>query len=236
MGSPLDKYISHDYLKANPTWDMEDSPWKANFVVQILHSCGITPSSICDIGCGAGGVLAELRRTYHDSALFGYDVAPDVTQLWYKHEKSNIKFQVGDFLVLNKKTYDVILLLDIIEHLADPFTFLSKLHGMAKYYVFHVPLDLSAISVVVEKPLINQRKNVGHINYFTKNLALSLLKECEFEIVKCQYSGAAFNSPKRTWKTRLVSLPRRLLYLLNKDWGTRILGGETLFVLAKDRD
>jgi len=234
MGLPYDKYASNDYLQHNPTWDIEDSPWKAVYVAKILRNVEFDIGTICEIGCGAGGVLAELRHSYPQVKLYGYDIAPDAARFWEKHEKSGISFQVGDFFVLNQKHYDVILLLDVIEHVADPFTFLFKLHGMAKYYVFHIPLDLSASSVVRERPLLNSRQEVGHINYFTKNLALSLLKECNFEIIKWQYSGAAFNSPQRTWKTRLASFPRRFLYVVNKDWGVRILGGETLFILAQD--
>jgi hypothetical protein len=34
-------------------------------------------------------------------------------------------------------------------------------------------------------------------------------------------------------KTRLVALPRRIAYAVNKDFDVRLLGGETLLVLAK---
>jgi hypothetical protein len=33
--------------------------------------------------------------------------------------------------------------------------------------------------------------------------------------------------------TRLGSIPRILAYSINKDWGVRLLGGETLIVLAE---
>jgi hypothetical protein len=52
---------------------------------------------------------------------------------------------------------EVLMMLDVIEHLADPHDFLSKLHGKAKYYVFHIPLDLSAVSVFRETPLLYVR-------------------------------------------------------------------------------
>jgi hypothetical protein len=76
------------------------------------------------------------------------------------------------------------------------------------------------------------RNKVGHIHYYTKDLALALLDECDYQIVDWFYTGAAFTSPQRTWKTRIASLPRRLVYAINKDAGVRLLGGETLMVLA----
>lgn len=229
------KYIAGDYFRHNPSWGIEDSPWKASLVIKILNSNSIVPVSICDIGCGAGKVLSELRHVYPHAELYGYDIAPDVSHFWSQYKQENINFYLGNFFELNTKTYDVILLLDVIEHIQDPFSFLSNLLGIANYYVFHIPLDISAINVLREKPILIARKKVMHINYFTKNLALSLLDECGFLVIDWQYSGAAFNAPRRTFKTKLANIPRRLLYWINKEIGVRALGGETLVVLAKTR-
>ncbi len=236
MKQPSDKYLTNDYLKSNPTWDIEDSVWKSEFVVSILNSIEFTPGSICDVGCGAGGVLAALRGSYPYASFFGFDIAPDAARFWPQHKALNISFHVGDFLTLNSRQYDILLVLDVIEHLSDPFSFLINLQCFSTYYLFHFPLDMSAINVVREKPILRQRKIVGHIHYFTKNLALSLLNECGYNIIKWSYTGATFNSPQRTLKTILASVPRRLAYTLNKDLGARIFGGETLFVLARKQD
>jgi len=236
MTQPTDKYLTNDYLNYNPLWHIEDSVWKAEFVVSILNAIECTPGSICDVGCGAGGVLAALRGTYPHTDLFGFDIAPDAARFWPQHKALNILFQVGDFLTLNSRQYDTLLVLDVIEHLSDPFSFLTNLQCFSTYYLFHFPLDMSAINVVREKPILKARKSVGHIHYFTKDLALSLLNECGYNIIKWSYSGATFNSPRRSLKTILASIPRRLAYTLNKDLGVRIFGGETLFVLARNKD
>lgn len=192
------------------------------------------PVSICEVGCGAGGVLAEMRGIFPNAELYGYDIAPDAAGFWPRHSSANIHFEVGDFFRLNKRQFDLLLVLDVIEHLQDPFDFLSKLVGYARTFVFHIPLDLSAINVLRERPLLSSRLKVGHIHYFSKGLALELLKECNYEILKWRYTGAAFNSPKRNWKGKLAVLPRRAAYLIDKDWGVRLLGGETLIVLAQE--
>jgi len=236
MALPEDKYTTDDYLTHNPSWDMEDSPWKAAAVAGFLRDEGLTPRTVCEIGCGAGGVLAELSKTLPGTEFCGYEIAPAAARFWEKTKSSNVKFVLDDFFKVNKAHYDLILLLDVIEHIGDPFTFLNGLHGAAGHYLFHIPLDLSALSVAREVPLLNVRHKVGHINYFTKNLALELLKESGFEITGWRYSGAAFNSPQSTWKTKLAALPRLIAYSLNKDWGVRLLGGETLLVLARSAE
>jgi len=131
--------------------------------------------------------------------------------------------------------YEVILALDVLEHLQDPFEFLARLRGYAAHYIFHFPLDLSALSVAREAPLLHARTKVGHIHYYTKGLALSLLTECGYEIVASTFTGAAFSAPRRSWKTWIAAVPRRVIYAINRDFGARLLGGETLMVLARAR-
>jgi predicted TPR repeat methyltransferase len=234
---PLQRYLSKEYLAKNPTWDSEDSPWKAALVMALLQRHQIRPLAIADVGCGAGVVLRELDRHLPGTRLTGYDVAPDAQAFWQlPHENANLAFVTGDFLQYAGERPDLVLMLDVIEHLQDPFGFLGRLAGRASWYIFHFPLDLSAFSVVRETPLLHVRQKVGHIHYFTKNLALSLLAESGFEVVEASYTAASFRAPGLGLKSRLAAVPRWLAKrLLGQDLATRLLGGETLLVLARDR-
>jgi len=127
MQKPDRKYVSGEYLRANPSWDIEDSPWKAEKVAKILSGSGFNPVSICEVGCGAGGVLAGLRAAYPEVDLYGFDISPDAAGFWEEHSGQKIHFQLGDFFELNKKHYDVLLVLDVIEHVIDPWKFLEGL-------------------------------------------------------------------------------------------------------------
>lgn len=230
---PFESYQSGEYLVNNPTWDEEDSDWKARQILKIIKKNDLSPTSIVEVGCGAGGILACLQESLPEVRYSGFEIAKDASRFWEKYNKRNITYTVGDFLQQKDTHYDMLLLLDVIEHVPNPFEFLKELGSRADYFVFHIPLDLSALSVVREKPLLNVRKKVGHIHYFTKGLAISLLQECGFQITDWFYTGAAFTSPQKNWKTNLASIPRRLAYGINRDWGVRILGGDTLMVLAK---
>ena len=214
---------------------MEDSPWKAALVTKVLRDQGVTPTSICDVGCGAGFVLAELRKSYPDAELFGYDIAPAASRFWADHDSLDIHFQIGDFAKTDRRSYDVLLLLDVIEHVPDPIEFLISLRGHARMLVLHIPLDLSALSVIRERPLLEVRDRVGHIHYFTKTLALALLQECGLDVLRWDYSGASSSAPRRSWRAKAASVPRWLAYRLGRDLGVRTLGGETLVVLASQR-
>lgn len=233
MTKPFEQYTSGGYLENNPTWDEEDSAWKASQVLKMFSRNHLTPKSIVDVGCGAGGILASLSDAMPEVACSGFEIASDAARFWEKYSKKRITFSVGDYLQAEAIHCDVILLLDVLEHVPNPFAFLSALLGRADYFVFHIPLDLSAMSVTREHPLLLVRQKVGHIHYFTKNLAFSLLQESGFEVLDWFYTGASFTAPRISWKAKLVRLPRRLVYMVNRDWGVRLLGGDTLMVLAK---
>lgn len=228
-----ERYLGTDYINNNPTWDVEDSPWKADLVRGVLDKHNIKPNSITEVGCGAGAVLHELASSFPNATFCGFDIAPAAMTFWEKYKQKNTSFILGDYFMNKEGRYDLILLLDVLEHLPDPIGFLEKIKGDADYFIIHFPLDLSALSVLRESPLLYVRSKVGHLHYYTKRLALALLDDCGFEVVDCQYTGAAFSAPQRGLKTRLAGLFRRLAYLFGKDAGVRLLGGETLMVLAR---
>jgi len=229
----LRRYLSGEYLEHNPFWDQQDSPWKVDQVIQMLRRNQLAPTSIAEIGCGAGAILAGLRGYLPDAALYGFDIAPGAAGFWSRHAAAGVEFTLGDFFQRSHRKYDLLLIIDVLEHLANPFEFLSRLRGHAEHYLFHIPLDLSAVSVLRERPLLRVRAKVGHLHYYTKGLALATLGESGHRIVDSHYTGAGFTAPQRGWLTKLASLPRRVVHAMAKDSGVRLLGGETLMVLTR---
>lgn len=226
------RYLSADYISHNPSWDVEDSPWNAGKVRELLDANRIVPASMVDVGCGAGIVLVQMMVAYPNACLTGYDIAPDAERFWAGPRASGINLVVENFLDSSVPAQDVLLLPDVVEHLQDLFSFLAKVRGRAKHYVFNFPLGLSAVSVLRESPFLFVRAKVGHIHYYTRGLERALLKECGYQISQARLTGVAFNAPGRGWKTILAQIPRRLAFALNLDWGARLFGGENLMVFA----
>lgn len=231
------RYYDGTYLAENPDWDRADASWKALLVASILADHEIKPATVCEVGCGTGDVLAHLVKNLPSARMVGYDVSPQAAGFWDQHGKGagNLEFHQGDFHELNRTVFDVLLMLDVFEHVRDPFTFLEKSRAHSNHFVFHIPLDLSASSVARGSPLTDVRHKVGHLHYYTKDLALATLSDTGYEIVDWRYTGAALHAPNRTLRTRLSALPRALAYAIHKDAAVRLLGGETLLVLARSR-
>jgi hypothetical protein len=228
------RYLDATYSMNNPNWDRADSPWKAGHVMNILKYHDIQPGKLVEVGCGAGDILSIISSKLPKSKLVGYDVSPHLTSYWEAHANSNnVQFVLEDFNKVNTELFDVLLMLDVFEHVRDPFTFLEDARKWAKWFVFHIPLDLSVTTIARGYPLMDGRQKSGHIHYYTKDLALATLRDTGYNIVEWRYTGASLNSPQRSLLTRLVAPLRRILYFLNHDLAVRVVGGETLLVLAK---
>ena len=133
----------------------------------------------------------------------------------------------------NNVHFDIVMAIDIFEHVEDYFGFLRKLKTKGDYTIFHIPLDLSVQTVMRSSPIIKGRKSVGHIHYFTKETALETLKDTGYEIIDYFYTAGSVELPNRKWKTKLLNIPRKLFFSLNKDLAVRVLGGYSILVLAK---
>jgi len=227
-------YVDGTYLENNPTWHEEDSPWKAKQIARMLRANRIYPSTICEVGCGAGEILNCLTSEFGDDVMFsGYEISPQAFEICRKKEKRNLQFYLTDLLDERESTFDVVMAIDVFEHVEDYFRFLRELRKKGTYTIFHIPLDLSVQAVLRSSPILKGRAMVGHIHYFTKETALATLEDTGYEVLDYFYSRPSLELPNRGWKAKLLKLPRRLLFSIHQDWTVRTLGGFSLLVLAK---
>jgi cyclopropane fatty-acyl-phospholipid synthase-like methyltransferase len=227
-------YKDGTYFEKHPTWHQEDSHWKAKQILKILNKNNIIPSTICEIGCGAGEILNCLTSAYDDDVVFyGYDISPQAFEICRRKEKHNLHFVMKNLLDEVVIRFDVAMAIDVLEHIEDYFGFLRKFKKHGTYKVFHIPLDLSVQTVLRSSPILKWRQSVGHIHYFTKETALATLKDTGYEVVDCFYTNTDLELSNRSWKANLLKLPRILLFSLHQDLTVRLLGGFSLLILAK---
>jgi SAM-dependent methyltransferase len=227
-------YEDGAYFERNPTWHQEDSPWKAEQVRKILAKHSIIPSTICEIGCGAGEVLSCLAKEYGDRVMAsGYEISPQAFDICREKERANVHFLLADAFAEGQPTFDVVMAIDVFEHVEDYFGFLRKCRAKGVYKVFHIPLELSVQTVLRGSPILKSRASVGHIHYFTKETALASLNDTGYEVVDYVYTSGALGLPNRGWKADLLRLPRRIFFGFHQDLAVRVLGGFSLLVLAR---
>ena len=226
-------YADGTYLRNNPNWHADDSPWKARHIANLLARNRIQPASVCEVGCGAGEILANLSTHLEPGVrYFGYEISPDAYRLCSKKSGGQFAFKLANLLE-EQAHFDVVMAIDVFEHVEDCFTFLRKLRTKGTHKVFHIPLDLSAMSLIRQKKLVDMRRSVGHIHYFSRDTALALLEDTGYRVIDACYTSGATELGHAGWKTRLMKGPRQALYAINPDAAARMLGGYSLLVLAE---
>ncbi len=226
-------YKTGEYLEKNPTYHVEDSAWKAGQILRMIAKHQLRPRSICEVGCGAGEILKQLQSSLPaDTQLCGYEISPQAFALCRERANDRLHFFCEDLLAVETETFELLLCLDVFEHIEDYFGFLRGLRAKATHKIFHIPLDLSVQWVWRRSPILLEREQAGHLHYFTKETALATLHDAGYEVVDWFYTPGAIANPRST-KARLASWPRRLLSSVNQDLVVRILGGYSLLVLAR---
>ncbi len=230
-------YTSGQYLDVTQTWHAEDSPWKARQIKKIIDKNEIHPRNIAEIGCGSGAILNELSKLPELQGIdfSGYDISPQAIEIAKQLDNKKIEFFQEDLLSEDNATnFDILMVIDVFEHVPDYMGFVSKCKTKATYKIYHIPLDIH-VSSVIRNAFIRNRYTIGHIHYFTADSALSTLRDTGHEIIDSCYTNGAFGVFKEhpTIKKALANLPRWLFSKFSLPFTARLLGGYSLLVLAK---
>jgi SAM-dependent methyltransferase len=220
-----------EYIQNNPTWHIEDSPWKAQQILKMLKQNELLPKTITEIGCGVGEILLQLQQQLPTGIKFtGYEVSPDAYKLSQSRKNEYLQFKFENLLEQEQYS-DLLLVIDVFEHVDDYMGFITKCKSKARYKLFHIPLDISMVALL-RGTIMEGRKKVGHLHYFTKDTALATLKDCGLNIIDSFYTPGGIQL-SRTLKSKLAKFPRLLMYKLNKDLAVTLMGGHSLMVLTE---
>lgn len=227
-------YTTGKYLENNPGWHIGDSPWKSGQVLSMIRKHNLQPATLCEIGCGAGEILSQLQKELHATQLVGYEISPQAFELCKKREQDRLHFVLGDLLETRER-FDLLLCIDVFEHIPNYLPFLEQLRNHADYFIFHIPLDLSLLTILRPNRLLKSRYGVGHLHLFTHELALAVLKDTGYEILDSCFTagGLELQKNKKQIRTVLANLPRRIFSAFSLRLTAQLLGGYSLLVLAK---
>lgn len=166
-------------------------------------------NSVLDIGCGEGVTSAWLKSEHPHIKTTGVELDKGVAPRLVKNVD---EMYIGDFTSLsaNLGTFDLILLLDVLEHLENPVEALEackKLLRPGGSVVISLP---NVAHVSVSLPLLLSKKfeyaDAGildrtHLRFFTEASALELLKEAGFTVRDAVAGG--MNARKYRWTNAL---------------------------------
>ncbi|SJM29741.1 class I SAM-dependent methyltransferase [Mesorhizobium delmotii] len=191
---------------------------------------GLPINSILDIGCGSGRALMTLCNMTRAKG-YGIDLSPEpiaFANQYYANDQ--VGYAVADLGAVSGTTYDLVMLLDVFEHVDDYLGFLRSVRPLGRYFAFSIPLDMNVTSILFGG-YMRARKMVGHLHYFTKESALATLEYAGFKVIGYRYAdpGIQYGSAGGL----LASCLRVAARQLSHDVETRLFGGNGIFVLAE---
>jgi cyclopropane fatty-acyl-phospholipid synthase-like methyltransferase len=225
-------YVDGCYREKNPDWHAADSKWKAARIVAMLARNLVDFTSCIEVGCGAGQIVAYLALQYPGRSFSGYDISPDAARLWTSVPQGQVSYHCADF-TSSTVTSDLLLLIDVFEHVEDYLGFLRQLANRARWFVFHIPLDMH-ISGLLRDRQLNARQQVGHLHYFSRATALATLEDTGYHIIDQEFTNLSQETIEgRRMLTRFANILRRGLQAISPNTAAKLLGGYSLLVLAR---
>jgi SAM-dependent methyltransferase len=143
---------------------------------------------VLEIGCGTGFVLANIRATYPQAALYGSDIFTEGLGFAQQRVPSATLFQMDATAIPFRAEFDLIGAFDVLEHIDDDATALAQIHAACKPgggVLFTVPQHPSLWSRMDEyahhkrrytrAELLAKMRDAGfHVRYATSFVALLL--------------------------------------------------------------
>lgn len=219
-------------MEATQTWHEEDAPFKARHVEALLRDNKIEFESLADVGCGVGTVLRLLSDAFADARFTGYDIT-EVATAAARERHHDLRFETCGRDLADVERHDVALALDVFEHVPDYMGWLESFRDLARYKIYHVPLDIHC-SGVIRGNLTAARLSVGHLHYFTRGTALATLEDTGHRIIDWRWTAGAFEGQgPGSLKKTVANVPRWLVSRASVRFAQRLFGGWSLMVLCE---
>ncbi len=160
-----------------------------------LDDLRLVKGKVLDIGCGGGNMAKAIKYYRPDLAVYGVDISEKAISIAQQNAQKVI-FNVApvEHLSFPDKTFDAVLLFDVLEHVLKPEAVLHEIHRVLKEGgVLHIfsPLDKQPLTLHWWLYLFGWKskdKYTGHIQWFSDYRFRKLLLSHHFLISKRRFS------------------------------------------------
>ena len=165
-------------------------------------------SRVLEVGCGSGATLGWLRQEYHTGRTVGIEIAEAAAEKArsFADEVHCLDFERHD-LPGGAQKFDLILCLDVLEHMVDPWAVVDRLAKQylevggtllvslpnVRHYSVVLPLLFGGRWDYQDAGLLDRT----HLRFFTKASAKALLTHPQLGPVTCMATGFKGWSLKR---------------------------------------
>jgi len=132
-------------------------------------------SKVLDIGCGTGIYVDYLSKKGKE--VFGIDFVENFIKYAEKHRRGKFLIAKAGKLPFNDKTFDTVIMFDLLEHLDDPVKTLKEAVRVTKKRIILIVPRESDISLKKHGLIFNHYLDRTHLRYYTKKKLKVLIKK-----------------------------------------------------------
>lgn len=250
-------YTTDEYLIKNPSLHEEDSAWKVINIIPLVdrftNCINKNQINLLDVGGGAGLIL-DAVSSYVSKTLnitvnkYAIDLSPGALKIQKQRNPDLIKALNEDICKtsLDNKEIDLTLVIDLIEHVANPIKALEEIRRISNYAIFKVPLENNLISKVWNsikhgEPREKAAQQIGHINFYTYNSIRNLIQNHTGQILDCYFTNvhkyllnSQYYVDKRNKMSKLISIGGGLTYRLSPRLAAYIFSDFAMLLVSCD--
>ena len=191
------EYFNHPYFEARRDLDRESSRARHRQLLSGLGgNHGAHGLSLLDIGCDTGALMSVARDEF-GMQVTGLEVSPAAAEVARKQYHLDVRVEEIAELKFPPESFDIITMVDVIEHTADPVTLLARLFPLlrkeGRLYIATSDHDalINALGLMlyqligrVSRPLLEKLYIPEHEFYFTRRTLSRLVQQAGFHIVR----------------------------------------------------
>lgn len=185
-----DDFYEREYLTTNPSLHEKDALNKTEVIKEVMRFLikkhNLRPQKIIDIGSGSTLIL---RNTLKFLSSLGYehcfglavDLSASILQSSPSYKKICKLRADTSSLPLQDKSFDVLLMIDLLEHTRNPSKVIEEALRVATYVIIKTPLELSLYTLFRggHARLRELEKKYGHIQHFNRCQLKNLIETNE---------------------------------------------------------
>lgn len=186
-------------LERQAEWLRRGAKQKADSICKLLNQNGLKPSTVLEVGCGTGAVIAELQRRGVAEAYYAVDYSTEAIA-FVKETLPDVYSVAGDIMKMDctelfgEPKFDLVICSHVLEHLESPAQFLESLLDFNwGNFLAEVPLENLIFGRIKGAFMDRSKHPAGHVQFFNRLDFSRLLSRAGLDIVD-EYVYAPFFS------------------------------------------
>jgi SAM-dependent methyltransferase len=166
-------------------YERQASRWKWREMERLIRTASRTPRSILEFGCGSGEMLELAGQAFPDAVLHGIDLSERMVAM-AGARLPRARLQAGGIERLESRSerVDLVLAVDILEHLPDPARAMRALGLAGRDVALKIPLEKRVIRLGWRRQKPGPEHHIaGHLHFWTLGQSRSLIRQGGLRIV-----------------------------------------------------